>query len=54
MGIAFKQCWTLCGIILNLITIGYHLGYPTILLRDLKAPGSDIRLSLEAESWFLL
>ncbi|XP_047984368.1 facilitated trehalose transporter Tret1-like isoform X1 [Leguminivora glycinivorella] len=51
MGIAFKQCWTLCGIILNLITIGYHLGYPTILLRDLKAPGSDIRLSLEAESW---
>ncbi|XP_063532874.1 facilitated trehalose transporter Tret1-like isoform X1 [Cydia strobilella] len=51
MGIAFRQYWTMCGIILNIITLGYHFGYTTILLRDLKTPGSDIKLSLEAESW---
>ncbi|GBP36014.1 Facilitated trehalose transporter Tret1 [Eumeta japonica] len=46
-----KQIWSVCGVLLNVATCGFHFGYPTILFRDLRAKDSPISLTLAAESW---
>ncbi|GBP04919.1 Facilitated trehalose transporter Tret1-2 homolog [Eumeta japonica] len=47
----FAQIWTVFGALLNIAACGFHLGYPTVLFRDLRATDSPIPLTLAAESW---
>ncbi|GBP36006.1 Sugar transporter ERD6-like 9 [Eumeta japonica] len=45
------KIWTTFGVLLNVASCGFHMGYLTILFRDLRAENSPIPLTLEQESW---
>lgn len=49
--ILLRQIWTVSGILINIIGLGFMLAYPTCILPGLKSKDSDIVTNTDEASW---
>ncbi|XP_052745234.1 facilitated trehalose transporter Tret1-like [Bicyclus anynana] len=48
---AVKQTWTVMGVLVNMLSQGMVLSFPSILLPAVQSPGSEIKADLHTASW---